>query len=525
MDNMKLEQLVTENMKSIFGFALTRLGNINEAEELASDILYEIIRSAHNLKEETRFYGFMWKIAENTYKDYLRKKSKYRNKTYELDLDIADDSDSALDEIIKKQELNLLRRELSLLSKQYREATVLHYIEGMTCSEISSTLKISTEMVKYYLFRARKIIREGMNMERLYGEKSYRPNIFEIDFWGTLGGEDREYKEFQRRKIKGNILLAAYYMPVTLQEISIELGIALPYLEDEIKLLTERQYLICKNDKYITNIPIYTLECTNAINDKLKEFTKEAADRFISVTDEFESEFGNRFDNENLCRWQKLLLCIRKSLIVTQNDLEGNYRDLPENGPYSVVNGGGGRGVVWGRSLETVSRDNLPQGIQGIYNGMPSKDKCGSVIAMNFRQTLNAQHFTGDMTDAVVNIARGCISSMPEDEIQSYSEKGYIKDNKANFAVWSGKEYVELCSILAKCTAIVSELDRKTSQTAAAITADLAPSHIKEIAEYVGALTYRFNSTENLVNALYEMGWVTAVDDTDKPCICVVLNQ
>ena len=76
MDSIKLEQLITENMKSIFGFALTRLGNANEAEYLASDILYEIIRSAQNLKDEERFYGFMWKIAENTYMDYLRKKSK-----------------------------------------------------------------------------------------------------------------------------------------------------------------------------------------------------------------------------------------------------------------------------------------------------------------------------------------------------------------------------------------------------------------------------------------------------------------
>ena len=63
MDSIKLEQLITENMKSIFGFALTRLGNVSEAEYLASDILYEIIRSAQNLKDEERFYGFMWKIA------------------------------------------------------------------------------------------------------------------------------------------------------------------------------------------------------------------------------------------------------------------------------------------------------------------------------------------------------------------------------------------------------------------------------------------------------------------------------
>ena len=59
MDKAKLEQYITENMKSVFGYALTRLGNTHEAEELASDIIYEIIKSADNLKNEERFYGFI----------------------------------------------------------------------------------------------------------------------------------------------------------------------------------------------------------------------------------------------------------------------------------------------------------------------------------------------------------------------------------------------------------------------------------------------------------------------------------
>ena len=69
MDRIKSERLIAENMKSIFGFALTRLGSVHEAEDLASDILYELIRSVGNLKDEDRFYGFLWKVAENTYID------------------------------------------------------------------------------------------------------------------------------------------------------------------------------------------------------------------------------------------------------------------------------------------------------------------------------------------------------------------------------------------------------------------------------------------------------------------------
>ena len=182
MDSIKLEKLITENMKSIFGFALTRLGNVNEAEYLASDIFYHIIKSAKGLRDDERFYGFMWKVAENVYIDYLRKKSKDTSRTTELDGNIADESESVSDEIVKKEELNLLRRELSFLSKQYREATVLYYIENLSCSEIAKKLQTSTEMIKYYLFRARKIIREGMNMERLYGEKSYRQIFLKLIF-------------------------------------------------------------------------------------------------------------------------------------------------------------------------------------------------------------------------------------------------------------------------------------------------------------------------------------------------------
>lgn len=524
MDGITLEQLITANMKSIFGFALTRLGNVAEAEYLASDILYEIIRSAQNLKDEERFYGFMWKIAENVYIDYIRKKKKNASRTAELDENIADESESVLDEIVKKEELNLLRRELALLSKQYRDATVLYYMEDLSCSEVASKLQISTEMVKYYLFRARKIIREGMNMERLYGEKSYRPNSFEIDFWGTKAGDDGEYRDFQRRKIKGNILLAAYYSPVTIQEISIELGVSLPYLEDEIDLLVDRQYLVCKNGKYLTNIPIFTLDCMQTIDGRLKELTEGSAQKLIAVSDEFDACFGNRFANTNLAHWQKLLLCLHFSLINTENDLEKNYGELPKDGPYSLVNGGGGHGIIWGRSTENVVGDTLPRGIQGIYNGCPASDGRGSIIAMNFRQTLNAQHFEGQMTDPIVCTAVDCFEHLPQDWQKKLDDLGYAKDGKATFTVWTNKEYEELRQMLQECITIVSELNRKTAELAANITADLAPSHIRKNAEYVGAFVCRFYSIDKLVSKLFEMGWIKAVGDHEKPAVCVVRN-
>ena len=78
--------------------------------------------------------------------------------------------------------------------------------------------------------------------------------------------------------------------------------------------------------------------------------------------------------------------------------------------------------------------------------------------------------------------------------------------------------------MLDACISIVSELNRRTSEIAANVTADIAPTHIRKTAEYVGAFVYRFNSVDNLVSALYEMHWLNAVDDKEKPAVCVVKN-
>ncbi len=520
MDRTKLDRLITENMKSIFGFALTRLSNVQKAEELSSDIIYQIIKSAGSLKKEESFYAFMWKIAENTYKTYLRKSVKPINNFIELNESILGESESLIDEVINKEEINLLRRELSLLSSNYRKTTVLFYIEDYSCSEISKILNISVEMVKYYLFRARKIIREGMKMDRLFGEKSYNPINFEIDFWGTKGGDDKEYSDFKNRKIKGNILLAAYYTPVTIQELSVELGVSVTYLEDELKLLIERQYLVCNKDKYITNIPIFTCECEKTISNKVKSIIKDAAIELSAIEDEFATEYGKKFENENQTRWNKTLLALHFA-IASREKITGK---LPENGPYSLVNGGGGRGVVWGRCIGSTPKNDLEQ-IRGIYNGCLSNDKRGSVIAMNFGQVKETQQFSSNFTDPLVATAVDCFEYLPDEWKKILDAYGFVENRKANFPVYTYEEYKNLEKILERSISILYNLGEKVTKIASEIMADFAPVHIKEHAEYVGSFIHSLDIAQSVVNELYGMNYLKPVENGFKPAMCVVKSD
>lgn len=181
MDSKRLYDFVEENMKTIFAYALSRISNQEDAEDLAGDIILAILSCSERIKNEDTMFGYVWQIAANTYKKFLRKRSYSGTAEYDDDIlnSIPSDGDIT-DEIIKMEERNSLRRELSLLSKQYRECTVAYYFDGLSCAQTSEKLGISLEMVKYYLFKTRKLLKEGIGMEHEFGEKSYKPSNFEF---------------------------------------------------------------------------------------------------------------------------------------------------------------------------------------------------------------------------------------------------------------------------------------------------------------------------------------------------------
>ena len=267
MEQDKINQYIEETAKTVFSYCLARTHSKEEAEDLSQDILLEILKSACNLRDDKSFYNFMWAIANNVYKNWCKKKARQRQTFYELDEALpggGEDLDSLL---INNEEVNLLRRELSLLSEKYRAAAVLYYSRDYSVSKVSQALSVSENMVKYLLFKARKILKEGIGMEREFGEKSYKPGKFEyaVIYDGTA---NEEYRNLFARKIPGNILLSAYYTPMTVRELSIEMGISSVYMEDELALLEKYGLIKSVGElKYQTNIIIFT-------EDYLKEWHK-----------------------------------------------------------------------------------------------------------------------------------------------------------------------------------------------------------------------------------------------------------
>ena len=229
----------TENyMEKLFYFCLKKTGNHTEAEDLTQDIALQIVTALNKGTIPTSFSAWVWQIARNRYSVWAEDKHKRNELQSDSDIgdyEIEDEGGNILDEMVHTEQMALLRRELAFIKSDYRNIIVSYYIENKNVREIALSLSLPVNTVKSRLLRARQILKEGMDMAREFGKRSYQPE--NIDFASSgIQSSGLPWKVVQRR-IPKNILLHASNNPSTLEELSVELGIALPYMEEEVSIL------------------------------------------------------------------------------------------------------------------------------------------------------------------------------------------------------------------------------------------------------------------------------------------------
>ena len=156
MNNKRAAELISDNLKAVYGYAFGKLFDKDDVDDLVSDIVVNALKNADRIKDEQAFWGYFWRVAETTFLRFIKNKNKHAD----IPLDEIPDgflfTRSVEDDYVMNEEQNeliyALRRELSLLSKTHRDVTVAYYIQGKSCSQIASEQNLSVEMVKYHLF-------------------------------------------------------------------------------------------------------------------------------------------------------------------------------------------------------------------------------------------------------------------------------------------------------------------------------------------------------------------------------------
>lgn len=346
------DQLIAEftknYMEKLFYFCLKKTGGSIEAEDLTQDIALNIIAALNKGAVPISFPAWVWQIARNRYSVWAAEKHRRSESVTGSDIGdyaIEDESGNILDEMVRSEQLSLCRRELAFISSEYRNIVVAYYMENQSMRVIASNLSLSLEAVKKRIQRARIILKEGMDMAREFGVRSYKPEQVSFVMNGVTGDKGQPWSIITHLLYK-NIFLETYKNPETAEELALELGIALPYMEDELEYLVREELLRKSDNKYETNFPIVSRQEQRVKYDANKTIQKSLTDRICEMIDLYMREDGSKVNTGYVgyeaAKWV-LLMCAFDWLCWNRKGHGDNAHEgvpnpsRPDNGAWTIT--------------------------------------------------------------------------------------------------------------------------------------------------------------------------------------------
>ena len=273
MRRQDAENIITEYLKPIFGFALKRCKSTQDAEDLSQEIVLKAYR-ALLAKDDVGDAGkFIWTIAHNALCNYYRDSAASMIGVPIDDFaEILADPDAQQDPDGNAETITRLQREIAYLSKLQRKIVIMYYFENRKQADIASELGIPVGTVKWHLFEAKKELKRGMDTMRKTSELKFHPIKF--DGYGINGSVgSRNPDEFFRSSLPQNICYCVRNAAKTVNEIADDLGVSPVYVETEVDVLEEYGFLVKQKDKYLINFCIVepTAEQLTMQNDMYKQ--------------------------------------------------------------------------------------------------------------------------------------------------------------------------------------------------------------------------------------------------------------
>lgn len=295
MDKEHADRLISQYQNLIFGFALKKMRNISQAEELAADIVCEVYLSFLRADEIVNTDGYVYRIARNVYARQIYRLSSERNFTDISELSLPC-PDNPFERLVEQETLTQLRQEIGFLSERQRTILYLYYYEDQSVASIAERLHISPGTVKWHLSDARTSLKEELTMEKTQDVLSVNPILFSTMGHSGSPGKSGDTADFFDTRLKQNIAWYCYHTPHTVPEIARALNVPAVYIADEIHRLEDFGYLDridrSANPAYRTNMVIYDDRIDNSA------ITKQIHEAAARLCDELYPALFEAFEND-----------------------------------------------------------------------------------------------------------------------------------------------------------------------------------------------------------------------------------
>ena len=174
-DEQAFAKLVDKYQKQIHALAWQKIGDFHIAQEIVQDVFITVYNNLSTLNYHNRFAGWLYVIADNKCKNWLRKKKISLESLENMDpveIDkvyyaeyLSDQREAAA----KENKRSLVHKLISKLQESERTVVNLFYIAEMNCEDIGKFIGVSPNTVRSRLYRAREKLKkeEAMISENL----------------------------------------------------------------------------------------------------------------------------------------------------------------------------------------------------------------------------------------------------------------------------------------------------------------------------------------------------------------------
>jgi RNA polymerase sigma-70 factor (ECF subfamily) len=161
----RLAGLYEEYYDKLAHYVYVRIGNKEEAEDIAGEVFLKALKSLKSYKEQgIPMQGWLFRIAHNLTVDYIRKADKRR--TVPMDSVILTGEDNPVDAAEQNIEFERVTEAMKQLTIEQREVINLRFFGGLTSKEVGDILSKSDGAVREMQRAAIEKIRGIMGVER-----------------------------------------------------------------------------------------------------------------------------------------------------------------------------------------------------------------------------------------------------------------------------------------------------------------------------------------------------------------------
>ena len=163
-DNAAFRMLVERHQNLVFTIAFRITGKREEAEEVAQDVFLKVYNNLAGFEGTAKFSSWLYRIAYNTALTKIRNRKEAFKTLDNFDNSNYKSSAAVLNEAEQVFTKEYLDKAINLLEPDESTLITLFYLSEQSLEEIAQVLNIEANAVKVRLHRARKKLREKLEL-------------------------------------------------------------------------------------------------------------------------------------------------------------------------------------------------------------------------------------------------------------------------------------------------------------------------------------------------------------------------